>query len=71
VVATKYVPFQRLSEAVAGEHRVAETVRGSEFQAVGPEDLEGPLPPVSRSRHYLMLTVSETVRDAYTVSIEH
>ena len=26
-------------------------------------DLQQPLPPISRSRHYLMLNISETIRD--------
>jgi len=33
-------------------------------------DLERPLIPISRSRHYLTLKNSETVRDTDTVSIE-
>jgi len=34
-------------------------------------DLERPLPPVSRSRHSLTLNVSETVRDTDKVSMKY
>jgi len=34
-------------------------------------DLERPLPPVSRSRHSLTLNISETVGDADIVSIKY
>ena len=34
-------------------------------------DLERPLPPISRSHHYLMLNISETVRDTDLVSMEY
>jgi len=33
-------------------------------------DLERPLSPISRSRHYLMLNISESVQDTDTVSME-
>jgi len=34
-------------------------------------DLEQPLPPVSRSRHFLTLNISETVRHTYIVSMNY
>jgi len=34
-------------------------------------DLERPLPTISRSHHYLMLNISETVRDTDIVSMEY
>jgi len=34
-------------------------------------DLERPLHPVSRSRYYLMLNISGTVRDTDIVSMEY
>jgi len=34
-------------------------------------DLERPLPPISRSRHSLTLNISETVRDTDIVSMEY
>ena len=34
-------------------------------------DLERPLPPVSRSRHSLTLNISETVQDTHIVSMEY
>jgi len=34
-------------------------------------DLERPLTPISRSRHCLTLSISETVRDIDTVSTEY
>jgi len=34
-------------------------------------DLERSLPPISRSRRYLMLNIAETVRDTDIVSMEY
>jgi len=34
-------------------------------------DLERPLPPVSKSRHSLTLNISETVRDTDLVSLKY
>jgi len=34
-------------------------------------DLEHPLPPISRSRYSLMLSISETVQDTDIVSIRY
>ena len=34
-------------------------------------DLERPLLPISKSRHYLMQNISETVRDTDIISIDY